>query len=427
MIKWFLGCSLLVSIFLNIVFAVALTDQTKVESVDVQFSQQFSQQYSQQFSQQAQSLSEPNKLTLIEIEPLNLAVEKKQENQMLFEQDQLTQLIDQFNQFSDQSDWQNMLDTQQALFELVLNENDELLSKKVTSLIHANWLSQLTLNQKSNLNESWIDAMLQYIDRQPNDLAVGYVYVTYLIDDGQFDEAVSYVNYLKQVSTNNIDLEQITHAFNQLVIDQLNELKAQTNYTQALSLLNAVLQYEVLNVPFLIQKTDLQILLGDFLSAEQTLSMYEFESEYQNQVEQLKLRIANAPKDHSIALKSYGGQFIVNTIFDDGYQENTIALLIDTGASISVINEQIFLQFVDSPNIRFRQNISVDTAGGKVIAKLYDIERIKIGEFEVLQTQFMVLPMAIDKQYQGLLGMSFLRMFDFNIDQKTARLHLKVL
>ncbi|MCJ8313978.1 MAG: retroviral-like aspartic protease family protein [Pseudomonadales bacterium] len=330
----------------------------------------------------------------------------------------------QLNSAAKSFNWDGMLQHTKLIFDLIENL-DQTQKIKHNQLVSKRWLDKLSQSKQNKNTDSWIDAMLQYIDRKPEDLKVGYFYLQYLIEKNQFEDALSYVNYLLQISTDVIASTNLTQQFNQFILDYLIALKNDNQLTSALNLLNTVLQYEVLNIPLLIQKTQVQILIGDYIGAQQTLSQFEYELDYQTQVESFKLQIQNAPKDRSIKLRNYGGQFIVNTLFDDGYQENTIPLLIDTGASTSVINEAIFLQYIDSPNVRFIKQINVDTAGGKVGAKLYEIDRIKIGEFEVLNTQFIVLPMALNKPYQGLLGMSFLRKFDFNIDQKSSTLHLE--
>jgi len=339
------------------------------------------------------------------------------------EQIQEFKYLIEFQSAAKQSNWLLMLETMQLVYDsiIALDQN----SASVDVIVNQLWLEKLTFNKEKSNNDQWIDAMLQYINRRPEDLNVGYLYLQYLIEKNEFEEALSYLNYLIQISNDHLESKQLNEKFNQFVLSYLIALKADNQLTGALNLLNTVLQYEVLNIPLLMQKTEVQILIGDYQGASDTLTQFEYELDHQTQVEAFKKQIANAPRDRSIKLRVYGGQFIVNTLFDDGYQENTIPLLIDTGASISVINEAIFLQFVDSTNVQFIRQINVDTAGGNVPAKLYEIERIKIGEFEVLNTQFMVLPMALNKPYQGLLGMSFLRKFSFNIDQKSATLHLE--
>ena len=418
MIKLLLTILLVISVTLNYLMWIKL-DQSIANNHDTS-----TQVIVENVSVESPIQASENKEVVIveEVEPViekpQLSIEQPQEKN-----EQKYKHLIEFQLASKQSNWELMLETMQLVYDsiIALDQNSESVDLIVSQL----WLEKLTFNKQKSNNDQWIDAMLQYINRRPADLEVGYLYLQYLIEKSEFEDALSYLNYLTQISDDQTKSDELNKKFNDFVLEVLIALEEDNQLTIALNLLNVVLQYEVLNIPFLIHKTQVQILIGDYEGATFTLSQFEYELDYQTPVESLKLQIQNAPKDRSIKLQSYGGQFIVNTLFDDGYQENTIPLLIDTGASISVINEAIFLQYVDTSNVRFIKQINVDTAGGNVPAKLYEIDRIKIGEFEVLNTQFMVLPMALNKPYQGLLGMSFLREFDFNIDQKTSTMHLE--
>jgi len=415
MIKWLLSALLVMSIILNIILWEKLGTLLAVvnEQADLKTSQLTQSQSKIIRKNQANNPSQ----NMQKDEAKNTSINRDQVD--FIEQNMVA-----LKAYANRAKWQEMQDTMDRILDDLGTYNNERQSK-VLQEISQLWFDQFTFHKAHSVNASWVDAMRLYIDRVPDDLAIGNLYIQYLVEQSQYEEALAYFNYLKQLFKDQQSVEWLTKSFDAYFLAYLEKLKQDNEFANALNFLNIVLQYEVLNIPYLIQQTDLLILIGDYQRAQITLEQFEYELEYQTQVDQLKSRISNAPVDRSIALRRYGQQFIVNTLFDDGFKETTVPLLIDTGASISVVDERVFFQYMDSTNIRFIQTVPVDTAGGRVSAKLYEIERVRIGEFEINDTQFVVLPIAENKPYQGLLGMSFLNSFDFNIDQKDAKLSLE--
>ena len=113
-----------------------------------------------------------------------------------------------------------------------------------------------------------------------------------------------------------------------------------------------------------------------------------------------------------------GDQFIVAAQIGTG---RSLSLLVDTGASMTVVSERRMqhLGFViEGPTAYF------STAGGVVEGPVMTVSALSLGKARVRQLSVGVLPVDFPDGIDGLLGMNFLRHFDFRIDQENARLEL---
>jgi clan AA aspartic protease (TIGR02281 family) len=102
-----------------------------------------------------------------------------------------------------------------------------------------------------------------------------------------------------------------------------------------------------------------------------------------------------------------------------------VALLIDTGASITAVSNTYFQDLSNRFKINFIGRFNVNTAAGKVLAPMYQFAELKLNHAIVYDISIIVLPMRNMDNVNGLLGMNFLREFDFKIDQRQAMLFLK--
>ena len=122
-----------------------------------------------------------------------------------------------------------------------------------------------------------------------------------------------------------------------------------------------------------------------------------------------------------IALQKYGDQYVVPTRLS-GHQVN---FLIDTGASTTAISRQKFKQLFKTTVIKFVGQFNVQTANGIVRSPMYQFASLEIANVHVKNINIMVLPLDELAYSDGLLGMNFLREFDFRIDQQNAQLYLR--
>lgn len=126
----------------------------------------------------------------------------------------------------------------------------------------------------------------------------------------------------------------------------------------------------------------------------------------------------------AVSLAKVGDQFVVEARL----ASKQLELLIDTGATTTVISESVFNQQGGSrlkKNAQFVGLYEINTAGGKVEAPVYRFAFLSVGGLAVRDTAVIVMPTFEFARADGLLGMNFLREFDFRIDQQQAILYLR--
>jgi clan AA aspartic protease (TIGR02281 family) len=122
-----------------------------------------------------------------------------------------------------------------------------------------------------------------------------------------------------------------------------------------------------------------------------------------------------------VALKQFGDQYVVPAKLDG----NSVDLLIDTGATITAIDHDYYRQLGTRFKNNFMGRFKVSTANGNLMAPMYQFRDLQIGNRKVENIAVVILPMGGLDKAEGLLGMNFLREFDFRIDQRKALLFLK--
>lgn len=112
-----------------------------------------------------------------------------------------------------------------------------------------------------------------------------------------------------------------------------------------------------------------------------------------------------------LPLSGRDGQFIVEAQIDGGLRVN---LLVDTGAAITAIDRGVLQQAGYDMNVE-QQYFA--TANGVVAAPVLTVNELRLGEATVGNLSVGALSLNMSGDVVGLLGMNFLRHYDFRIDQ----------
>lgn len=122
-----------------------------------------------------------------------------------------------------------------------------------------------------------------------------------------------------------------------------------------------------------------------------------------------------------IPLTPHGDQYIVAVRISNTAK---ISMLVDTGASICTLSRSVFEVIQAQVDASYLREIQLNTAGGVVTAQLYRLSSLSLGSDRVTDLEIAINPHSSTK-FDGLLGMNFLRHFEFAIDQSSNRLRLR--
>ncbi len=119
----------------------------------------------------------------------------------------------------------------------------------------------------------------------------------------------------------------------------------------------------------------------------------------------------------------YGNHFIVGLGVPDN--TNTMNLMLDTGASITMLTREAFNELSGSLYSRVGTRV-FRTAGGIVKGDVYNFSQVQLGPYQLVDVVICVLDSAAREEngVVGLLGMNILGKFHFQINQQEARLLL---
>ena len=232
-----------------------------------------------------------------------------------------------------------------------------------------------------------------------------------------------------------IMLQQITSQIRSTVAEQAASLKGNNDQSALLTLYQQLTQLEPDYAPWFIGLAASQIALEDKEAARRSLLLVLQDPDVgaQAQVMLAELTIASPgiddtrPRDSSagvvgIALHRRGNHFIVDA---SPASNRNIQLLIDTGASLTMLKADVF-EHLGIPYTDSGRSGIFNTANGQVRAPIYILDFLAVGDWQVNQLEVGVLPGFGGSDIDGLLGMNFLSHFQFFIDQNEAVLRLAI-
>ena len=127
-------------------------------------------------------------------------------------------------------------------------------------------------------------------------------------------------------------------------------------------------------------------------------------------------------EDITIPLTKNGGSFIVQVMLN---QERSAQLIVDTGASMTVLSTQIAID-LGILGTTDNELLTVNTAGGSVQVNMNYLSSISVGTAQATNVAVALHDLPdIPEHIEGLLGMSFLKHFLVTLDAEHARLILR--
>ena len=123
------------------------------------------------------------------------------------------------------------------------------------------------------------------------------------------------------------------------------------------------------------------------------------------------------PVGNAVELARSGEHYLVDTRINAA----SATLLLDTGASITALDESL-LRTIGA--IDTGRRIQLQTANGLAEGKIYELRSLRIGRTRVHNFEVAGLDFGHQPRFDGLLGMDFLNMFSYTIDNSNHTLLL---
>ncbi len=130
--------------------------------------------------------------------------------------------------------------------------------------------------------------------------------------------------------------------------------------------------------------------------------------------------VSAAAQFEEFPLGRSGNQFMVQAQID---RRHAISLLVDTGAAMTVIDRPVVEAMGYGLNGRPTELFA--TANGVVDAPVVTLAEFAVGGSAMTYMAIGALPLDLPNGVDGLLGMNFLRHYEFRIDQDRSVLQLK--
>ena len=280
------------------------------------------------------------------------------------------------------------------------------------------WLEQAGAQQ---LLQGLLQAAL---DVQPNDIDFRRLLAQSYIASGQPERVLQAIDIYYQLLHESPQAAQgaLVSEIQQLVKQQVALLSEQQAWQPLIRFAERLLWHEPLHPPYLFVYARALVQVERYASARNSLRSVIYDEYYGARAQQMLDEIALLDlSDQAIALEPQDAHYRVQALLNGRYP---VRLMIDTGASLTVISPAILQRLGVSPAPTFVRNARINTAGGQVDAAVYRLQSFAIGDYSVPNMEFVLLDIEHGSHGDGLLGMNFLRNFAFQIDQKNNLLLL---
>ena len=218
---------------------------------------------------------------------------------------------------------------------------------------------------------------------------------------------------------------QTDSAIRSVVKNYSAQLLVRKDYIAQLNLYKRLTELEPEYTLHFIRLAETYLALGNAVDARKALALTEHDSSVLELANDINRRIETdmaADKQYAaeVSLQALGNQFLVDAVLNNA--QNAV-LLLDTGASLSIISPEL-LRMLGTPYQSTGRTAWFSTAGGRIKAPIITLDSLALGGVVVENIEVGVIGEFDNNPFDGLLGMNFLRHFEFFIDQNERKLQL---
>ena len=276
----------------------------------------------------------------------------------------------------------------------------------------------------SNRTDDALELIDAYLDFEYRDAAALKLKIDVQLKRGDYFDAIKTMYSLYGFEHRAEKLQDISRQIRETVSTFSGKLERERLYQRQLELYSYLTDIEPDYAPYFVEQAISQLRLHKNEEARQSLLLVEHDSRVSEQVQNLLQQFESAPDEKAtdpilVPLSKIGDHFVVDALLNNNV---TARLLIDTGASTTVIKSELIDSYFSS--IPIDKKVRFNTANGTTSANLYIFNSLSINGLEV--KNILVGGLKLDGMTfaDGLLGMNFLKHYRFYIDQNQQELKL---
>lgn len=276
------------------------------------------------------------------------------------------------------------------------------------------------------------DAILDYLRANPRDIDYLLLEADLVKLTAQTSDVLQHFYGLLDLPLNTEQKAEVLLVITSLTINNIEKLKSIRSWDVLATFLEPLWQFDPNRRSIIVGLAEAYARQGQEFLMENVLASLPQDDLEVSKIRSMLANVNNASEitdidenqrldyERTLDLENFGDHFIAQA-FIGRYSLN---LMIDTGASTTVITDRTFQQLRRRSDFNYVGTYKINTAGGQVYAPIYQLKQLFIGGFRLDDLAVVVLPMPDFTQANGLLGMNLLRQFDFKIDQQNSQLLL---
>ncbi len=273
------------------------------------------------------------------------------------------------------------------------------------------WFAQVSEWLQQNHVQSFLIFLDEWQAVAPDSLETGLLNYYWHLKQSNLAQAADtlypLLNLIESEARQTFELNKLYQLLTELMPEVLNQQAC----AQFIDTLEMLIWYDDSQGAYILALSQCYIQMEEYLLAEQQLIYLLVDPDYQQQAS-LLLAQMKQPPHKAVPLARFGDHFIVQARIN---KTKPVALMIDTGASVTSLSRQKFNQL--ALNYQSQGYQTMATAGGLTQAEIVMVERFSVGDKIIEPFQLAILDVNSFAGSDGLLGMNFLSRFPFTIDQ----------
>ncbi len=316
---------------------------------------------------------------------------------------------------------------------ILLYQEQEQRNQQTAAQLKTDFIHHLELLQKSARNADFSELIDHYLSIYYDDIDVLLLLAEFKQANSSYLEVVDVFLLAKTYAYTDADQEKVAGRFNNFVAEKDSAYTNQKNWGSLIALYSHINTSGLMTSTYQYRQALAHLQSGDEVFAIEQLNQLLNDS-LVGQSAAITLNsltsgsetpaAINSPtwgSAESIALQKLGNQYLVNLTNN---QQQSINLLIDTGASMTAVTRSSFNTLNASGDAVEQERRDFQTANGVVTGTVYTVPELNLGPYLIKNTQIAVIDFGTERDIDGLLGMNILGQFQFQIDQENSRLLL---